>query len=86
MGKNNQLVRIIDLLNEHGYEINDRGIDETNAFEAVELVLAQLVDAHAELDAAAECGKPKEAVIIPALNWKPGNGKTVPPAIQANNE
>lgn len=48
---NNQLARIIELLNEHGYEINDRGIDETNAFEAVELVLAQLVDAHTALDA-----------------------------------
>ncbi|MDM7040854.1 hypothetical protein [Klebsiella pneumoniae] len=82
MNKNNQLARIIDLLNEHGYEINDREIDETNAFEAVELVLAQLVDAHAELDAAAECGQPKEAVIIPALNRKPGNGKSVPLHLQ----
>ncbi|EKY1962313.1 hypothetical protein RA241_003703 [Cronobacter sakazakii] len=83
---NNQLARIIELLNEHGYEINDREIDETNAFEAVELVLAQLADAHAELDAAAESSKPNEAVIIPALNRKPGNGKSVPFHIQDNDE
>lgn len=86
MSKNNQLARIICLLNEQGYEINDREIDETNAFEAVELVLAQLEDSHTALDAAAEDGKSKEAVIIPALNRKPGNGKPVPsvlPEIQS---
>ncbi|EFH6445948.1 hypothetical protein GN264_17320 [Escherichia coli] len=77
MDKNNQLARIIGLLNEHGYEINDREIDETNAFEAVELVLAQLVDAHTALDATAEAAKPKE-VIIHGLGRKPGNGKSVP--------
>lgn len=83
---NNQLARIIELLNEHGYEINDRGIDETNAFEAVELVLAQLVDAHTALDAVVESRKPKEAVIIPPLNQKPGNGKTVPFDMQVNTD
>ncbi|EEW6789633.1 hypothetical protein D6W19_003112 [Escherichia coli] len=84
MDKNNQLARIIGLLNEHGYEINDREIDETNAFEAVELVLAQLVDAHAALDAVVESRKSNEAVIIPPLNQKPGNGKTVPLDMQVN--
>uniref|UniRef100_A0A7M2QM94 Uncharacterized protein n=1 Tax=feces metagenome TaxID=1861841 RepID=A0A7M2QM94_9ZZZZ len=78
MNKNSQLTRIIDLLNEHGYEINDREIDETNAFEAVELVLAQLVDTQAELDALAK----SKTVIIPALNRKPGNGKSEPLHLQ----
>lgn len=44
MDKNNQLARIINLLNEHGYEINGREIDETNAFDAVDLVLTQIAD------------------------------------------
>ncbi|HBU7546873.1 TPA: hypothetical protein MC769_003181 [Klebsiella aerogenes] len=77
MDKTNQLARIINLLNEHGYEIYDREIDETNAYEAVELVLAQLVDAQSALDAAAEAAKPKE-VVIHGLGRKPGNGKSVP--------
>lgn len=75
---NNQLARIIELLNEHGYEIYDREIDETNTFEAVELVLAQLAEAQAQLDAAAEDAKPKEVVVIHGLGRKPGNGKSVP--------
>lgn len=80
---NNQLARIIELLNEHGYEINDREIDETNAYEAVELVLAQLAEANATLDATAEAAKPKE-VIIHGLGRKPGNGKSVPFDMQAS--
>lgn len=75
---NNQLARIINLLNEHGYEIYDREIDETNTFEAVELVLAQLAEAQAQLDAAAGDAKPKEVVVIHGQGRKPGNGKSVP--------
>lgn len=38
------------------------------------------------LEAAAEGGKPAEPVVIPALNRKPGNGKTVPFHNQDNDE
>lgn len=39
------LARIINLLNEHGYEVHDHEINESNVFDAVELLLTQLIEA-----------------------------------------
>mgnify|MGYP001064131698 CR=1 FL=1 len=36
--------RIIELLNEHGYEVRDNEINESNVFDAVELLLTQLIE------------------------------------------
>ncbi|MFI7812975.1 hypothetical protein [Citrobacter werkmanii] len=52
MTTNKTLARIVDLLNEHGYEINDEGVTHSNVYEAVELVLAQLIEAHKAIDEA----------------------------------
>lgn len=60
---NSQLTRIINLLNENGYEVRGQGIDESNAYEAVDIVLAQMVDASQTNDSMAGMAEHYETTI-----------------------